>query len=192
MKLKGQLQQTDYINSQRLHFRPRWIANHTQNTIYILVLILLFGLLLFAIGSLTPLLLIIFFFGLAGCVFYYDYIILPKETRQAFAQRKELGLPFEIEFTENEMTFSNEFGHHVKPLEDFVKWREDSELIMLYRADNLCDILPKRMFADAQQIDTLKAYLKNKVKSEKSNWLLRLIIFMMFLAAAWVAYTGSR
>jgi hypothetical protein len=192
MKLKGQLQWTDYFNSQLLHTRALGAANETQGIIYpfTLFFLFLFGCFYFATRSigftskyvLSMLVLSVFVYMIQR------WVLLPKQVRRMFAQQKELGSSFEIEFSETGMTFSNEYGYHMKPWETFVTWKEDGEFMLLYHADNLYTIVPKRIFADPQQIDIVKSYLKTKIKVEKSNsggLFIYLLLFAMTVLWVW-------
>jgi hypothetical protein len=196
MKLKGQLEWTDYLNSQLLHMRPRWAVNDMQSNVFVFIVtfLFMFGMFFFASGSIgSTVKLVVPVFLLVPFIFIIQRRIFMKQTRRIFAQQKELSVPFEIEFTENEMIFSNEFGHHRKPLETFVNWKEDSELILLYSSDNAYNVLPKRIFVDAQQVETVRSWLKNKVKIEKSNSTRLIIYALLSLAAMWAMYyTRSR
>ena len=166
MKLKGQLQWTDYLKSQLLHMRPKWATSEAQHIVISSILIFVFfsGFFFFTTGSLIPHIseiLLIFLFT-AFFFFLYRYIFLPNQAKKVFSQQKELGAPFEIEFSENEISISNEFGYSTKPWKNFIDWKEDRELLIVYHSYNLYNILPKRIFTSTQQIETIKSYLEKK------------------------------
>lgn len=96
------------------------------------------------LSEIVPILIILAIFPL------YRYVILPNRIKKIYAQQKELHSPFEIEFTDTAMIFSNEFGNATRPWNHFTKWKENNELILLYHSDVIYNTLPKRIFTDPQ------------------------------------------
>lgn len=184
MKLKGQLQWTDYLNSQLLHLRPDGLV---RISLYLLlpgmVCGFVGGLYMFITGQLEiPIISFAPFFGFVVIIFLYRYVILPKRVKKIFYQQKELSSPFEYEFTETGMVASNEFGSSNRPWEHFNKWKENKELLMLYYSDVMYSIIPKRIFFDSQQIETVKAFLeKSKVPAAKKRFASGFIIYFILL-----------
>jgi hypothetical protein len=182
MKINGQLKWTDYLNSQLLHLRPTTFMRVVYYSMYAVVLLAFGGIIYqfvtgqleFSFSYLLPFLFII------AIVPLYRYVFLPMQTRKIFAQQKALNSPFEIEFDETEMTVSNEFGNHRMPWGNFAKWKEDSELLMLYHSDVMYNIIPKRFFSDPQQIEIIRSFLeKNKVSKSKNRSALGCIIYII-------------
>ncbi len=175
MKLTGQLQWMDYFNAQLLHMKPKGvlkIINYVSYALLGLVGILGFYLLyLFAIGewhsSLASILFVIFiptFFLVFWLLF--RYVLLPNRIKKLFAQQKELHVPFEMEIAESNIVVSNAYGNAVRPWKDFLKWKENEELIMLYHSDILFTIIPKRFLADPQQLEFIKSLVvKNGIRA---------------------------
>ena len=194
MKFTGQLQWTDYLNAQLLHMKP----NKTLRTINyvsfsVMGLASLWGfyiLYLFAIGewhsSLDSILMIFLFPAIFAIVIpLYRFVLLPKLTKKIFNQQKELQAPFEMEITEINLVASNEFGNSIRPWKNFIKWKENEELIILYHSDVMFTIIPKRLFTDPQQLETIKSYItKNGIKTEKSNTLraVYLVVLALFIS----------
>jgi hypothetical protein len=196
MKLKGQLQWTDYLNSQLLHMQPNWVVRIMLYGVYsVLVFAFVSGLYFFAVGQLDTQLsyiLPLFFF----IAFYplYRYVFLPNRVKKIFTQQKELNSPFEIEFTDDAMIASNEFGNSTRPWKNFTKWKENNELIMVYHSDVMYSILPKRIFTDSQQIETVKSYLeKYKVPAAKSRSMASCVIYIaLVIVIGWIMYINFR
>ena len=170
MKIKCQLEWTDYLNSQLLHMQPsRRAKKILYGVLGVMVCGFIGGFFLFAAGQLELLRdLSLSCFGVAIFVplyvLYLRYIFLPKRVKKIFFQQKELSSPFEIEFTDTSMLASNEFGNSTRPWKNFIKWKENKKLLLLYHSDMLYNIIPKRFFFDPQQIETVKTYLEtNKV-----------------------------
>jgi hypothetical protein len=197
MKFKGQLQWTDYLNSQLLHMQSGGLMRIVlYGAITIMGLGVVGALYLLATGQLDaqmigiflPLFLMALFFPL------YRYVILPGRIKKIFFQQKELSSPFEMEFTDTSMAVSNEFGSSNRPWGHFTKWKENKEVLMLYHSDVLYTIIPKRVFADAQQVETVKAFLeKNNVPVAKSRFAASCILYIvLFIAIAVVIYINFR
>ena len=194
MKFAGQLQWTDYLNSQLLHMKP----NKTLRTINsvsfsVMGLASLWGfyiLYLFAIGewhsSLDSILMIFLFPAIFAIVIpLYRFVLLPKLTKKIFNQQKELQAPFEMEFTDTNLVVSNEFGNAIRPWKNFIKWKENEELIILYHSDVMFTIIPKRLLTDLQQLETIKSYItKNGIKTENSKTLqaVYFLVLALFLS----------
>ena len=195
MKIKGQLQWTDYLNAQLLHMQPNGFIRVVRLVIYafmaltfiILLFMALFGRLDFDVVYIFPVLLLLVIFPL------YRYVFLPNRIKKLFTQQKELSLPFEIEFTETGMSSSNEVGNSNRPWINFIKWKENKDLFMLYHSDVMFNMIPKRCFTDPQQIETVRSFLeKNNVPKAKSRLLTGCVIYIvLFVIIVVIAYVNA-
>jgi hypothetical protein len=95
------------------------------------------------------------FFGVGVFLF----IFLPWLTKRQYKQHKLLHKPFEIEFTEQSIFSSSEYGNGSIPWTDFVKWRENKKMFLVYQSSSLMHIIPKRIFNNAEEEQTLRTYL---------------------------------
>ena len=196
MKIKGQLEWTDYLNSQLLHMQP---SSFVRVVLYggfsllalasITILYMSFvGQLAVDISYILPVFILIVVFPL------YRYVLLPNRVKKIFTQQKTLSLPIEYEFTEIGLNTSNEVGNSTLPWTYFIKWKENKELIMLYHSDVLFNMIPKRFFADPQQIETVKSFLeKNKVPKAKSRFMVGCVIYLVLvIVIALIVYINVR
>ena len=175
MKIKGQLQWTDYLNAQMLHAQPSgFMSIFTYIFYYSFFTLMFIGMIyLFLIGEygkekiyLVFLSVLILFFPIL-----YRKVIIPNQAKKSFAQRKGMSLPFEFEFTETGFHTSNELGNSTLPWEYFTKWKENEDIIILYQSDSLIHMLPKRLFTDHQELEMVRSLLeKNKVTKVKSGF----------------------
>jgi len=196
MKLKGQLEWTDYRDSQLLHMQFNRVVRFMLYGVY-LVFVFAFVSELYSIATgqhgaqLSDIVPIFIFLAIYPL---YRYVILPNRIKKIYAQQKELHSPFEIEFTDTAMIFSNEFGNATRPWNHFTKWKENDELILLYHSDVIYNILPKRIFTDPQQIDAVKSYLENnEVPAARSRSMTSCIIYLVgFIAILWMMYINFR
>jgi hypothetical protein len=197
MKFKGQLEWTDYLNAQLLHMQPGKLAQTLFYGVAALVGCGLIGMLyLFVTGQLeyettflaAPVLVF------AAVIPLYRYVLLPRRIKKLFIQQKELSLPFELEITETGMFISNELGNGTRPWANFTQWKENEKLLLLYHSDVMFSIIPKRVFSDPQQVETVKAFLeKNKVPAAKGRSTATYIIYIiLFLAVVWLVYSNLR
>ena len=195
MKINGKLEWTDYLNSQLLHLRPPTSARIVYYAMYAAVVFALVGVIYeWAIGQfesaisyMPPLIIIIVIVPL------YRYVFLPIFYKNIFTQVKSLNSPFEYEFTEGEMILSNEFGNSRMPWGNYTKWKENSELIMLYHSDIAYNIIPKRFFSDPQQLEIVKSYIgENKVSTTgKRSMIVSVIYFVLILIVGTILYFSN-
>ncbi len=190
MKIKGQLEWTDYLEAQLLHGKPSGYNKTKKNSLFsiIAVLVLLYGFYLVVIGQISfllffPAFLFIFLFLL------YRYVFFPKRIKKIFSQQKSMQVPFEMEFTEEGVIASNEFGDSKYPWENFLKWKENDDILVIYQSDVMFNIIPKRFFPNDQEIGNFKKYLKeNDISADTKNkalvvyaLLFMVIVIMVFI-----------
>jgi hypothetical protein len=167
MKIKGQLQWADYLNAQILQGH---LSRFTRISIYVFYYsffsLLFIGVIyLFLTGEYGREKIYLVFLS----VFFLFFpvlnrkVIMPNQAKKSFKQIKALSLPFEIEFTETGIYTSNELGNSNLPWEYFTKWNENDDIINLYKSDAIIHMIPKRLFADSQQIEMLKSLLEKNI-----------------------------
>ena len=164
MKIKGQLQWTDYLNSTLLHMQPGRLAKIVLFGALLLIgcafiggfFLLVIGQLERPVGFFFPLLIFLGIYPL------YRYVLLPNRVKKIFSQQKELNSPFEMEFTDTGLVASNEFGNSNRPWGNFIKWRENKDLFILYHSDIVYTIIPKRIFTGPEQVEKVKAFLEKR------------------------------
>jgi hypothetical protein len=150
----------DYLESQLLHLRPaRWASLVLGLFAAFWGCALVYGLYLSARGQFSAFLLapgIIF----GAVILGVRYVLMPLQIQRLFAQQKDLNEPYEVEVTETGLTITNAFGHSQRPWSNFAKWKENQNLVLLYYSDVMYTLLPKRIFADPQQVDFVRAKLR--------------------------------
>ena len=127
---------------------------------------------------------------LALSVFLYRFVFLPIQVKNSFRIQKELNAPFEFEFTETHMLLNTLYNKSSIPFTEFVKWKENKEVFLLYYNSNCFYVIPKRFFMDPQQIETIKANIdvtkNNKMKEirriyRKTNWIIYAVLFLIII-----------
>jgi hypothetical protein len=94
---------------------------------------------------------------------FFQFVLIPYQLGRVFKQQKDLSAPFEIELTDEEFYFRNEFGNSRMPWGDFVKWKESADLLLLYRSNAAFHLLPKRLFTSGQEMEYVLSHLRARV-----------------------------
>lgn len=163
VRIAGSIELRDYMRAQRLHLRPRLVVG----LLGLLLLLLALGAAGFRIyqwsageidaseaGLLPSLLLFLAAFFL---------LFLPWRLRRSYRRHRMLHAPFEIAFDDRTMSATNEFGHSSVPWSTFVRFRESKHVFLLYPADGLFHVIPKRLLSGDEEVNALRALLTEKV-----------------------------
>jgi hypothetical protein len=193
MKTKVQYEWTDYLNAQLLHIRP---SGFRRIGLYLILAALACTVVSsiylaftrdFSFDYFWPVLLIILLWPL------YRFVLLPNRIKKLYSQQKTLQVPVEVEIKEDTLNTTSEFGQNTHPWKDFVKWKEDKELFLLYQSDVAFNMLPKRMFSDPTQIDAVRSYLQKNVPKEKQRFPFGCIVyFLLFIFIGIIMYISFR
>jgi len=156
MKAGGQHKWTDYYRAQLLHSRPPLWAR--------VVIYLFFGLLgvaavFLALRGELHWLNIINGAILVVLLIVIRFVYIPWRVRRSYAQQREFSVPWEITVTETSLEISNNYGNIKRPWSDFIKWREDDQLLLLYESDALYRVFPKRFFTNSEQLAAIRQKL---------------------------------
>lgn len=161
MKANVQLSFEDYLAAQRLTMQPaRWVTFALILLFLFAVLGAILGVVAAARGDSSLLMMMVPAAALSVGVLLNQYVILPRRLRHLFSQQKDIRAPFEIELTPEAFQTTSATGHARRPWTDFVTWRENQNLFVLYYADNLFAIVPKRAFAEPNAVETIRGYLQ--------------------------------
>ncbi|RLA46153.1 MAG: hypothetical protein DRR42_18690 [Gammaproteobacteria bacterium] len=163
IEVKGMLQPSDYVRAQYLHIRPRPILK----AIGILILALVLWTAVYSIWTRD--------FGTLDYLFYLAILFLilnfavylPWKTRRIYKQQKSLQRELTFKFDDEGVSASNENAQSLTPWEDYLKWKHNDQLILLYFSDCMYHMVPKRLFADVADFDELRELLPHRIgKSE--------------------------
>lgn len=86
-------------------------------------------------------------------------LVLPRRSRKLFAQQKNLRRPVEFSWDAHGLAYISANGSGNTPWTDYVKWRENERMLLLYHSDALFQMLPKRAFSNDDQLHSLLAEL---------------------------------
>jgi hypothetical protein len=145
-----QLEADDYVSAQGLHCR--W----TRKAILALCAAVIVGALLLLIGGEYC---VIIGAGLIGGAVgggiareFNRRFVLPRRSRRLFAQQKNLQRPLRFSWDEQGLAWVNESGSGRTAWSDYIKWRENERVFLLYLSDVMFQMLPKRAFADGERL----------------------------------------
>lgn len=70
--------------------------------------------------------------------------------RKAYAEQKTLQQPITVTWSEEGFRSKGQQGDWNVPWNDYLKWTEDSKVILLYQSARVFNMLPKRVLTPAQ------------------------------------------
>ena len=167
MELKGRIAVEDLMTAQWVHVRPR--------RSFAVVGILLLGLAVFFVAksfvehrqSLTDPMSWIFPVFLVYVAFI-TFIWVPRKVRRTYAQRKDLHHDISMVVTNSGIASQTERGNSTKPWSDYLKWKEDKNIFLLYLSDQMFQMVPKRFFATHEDIDAFRSMVRHSI-ADKAN-----------------------
>lgn len=150
--IAGRLTEADFLAAQRL-YRRRW----ARGAIVILLIVAAAGVaLLLATGQRIGIgLLCIAAGGLLGETIQ-SRLLLPRQARRLFRQCAAYRQSFQYSWDEDWLSVTCESGNARRRWSDYVKYRENDRVFLLYHADNLFEMLPKAWFSGAGQMAELR------------------------------------
>lgn len=153
IQLSGQYQLSDFKAAQDLHAQKGKLVTWT---VYFLM-----G--LFALGAVVSAVLaflgfytwpiVILSIALLGAIAFIKFVLAPYQMARLFEQQKGLSGPFQIELRDDGLHLQNELSTSLIPWGDFIKWRENQEMLLLYNSDAMFCMLPKHVFHSQDEID---------------------------------------
>lgn len=152
VQIKGQYLLSDVLIMHKLHRKRDWMWTWL---IYIWIGIMVVSSIggLLAADSIDSAGQALILLVIPGTLAFIQYVSIPKQIARNFKQQKEYMVPFEMDFTEEGVQMRNEFLSYRKPWADFIKWKENDELLLLYQSDTSTSIIPKRLFQNRQDMD---------------------------------------
>lgn len=79
------------------------------------------------------------------------YVYLPYRWKKLYHQQQLLHDRFRCDFTQDAMITEGVFGNSSIPWEMFHKWKEGKKLFLIYQADNLFHVIPKRVLENEEE-----------------------------------------
>jgi hypothetical protein len=148
LNIQGEITEQDYLRAQWLHMKPRK-AYRVASYVVLALFAAAYALLLFESVSLgdawaaATLLGPVAVIPLAGAFLRWLY-------QRIYRSQPSLQGTHSYQFTEAGFIAVSPHGRGEANWSVFTKWREDTNLFLLYQADNLFHMLPKRWFDPAE------------------------------------------
>jgi hypothetical protein len=160
----GQLTADDYLAANKLHMRQRGWKRVAWIVFWVLLGV---GALLFADvaiqdpnAGVLPLVLILL---VAATQLVVRLIYLPRRVRRVYSQQRTLQLPFESVCTDSGIEWKNANAEIQTPWSHFIRWREGDDLFVVYQSDIVFNMVPKRCFAQPEQVDAFRNLLTERL-----------------------------
>ena len=145
IQIKGQYELADFKKAHALHARRGRLATWgLYYVIGVMAFVTVAGGVLAIMGR-FPWSNVLISALVLGLFVIVRFVLMPRQLKRIFTQQKDLSAPFEMTLTDQEFAMRNEFGESHLPWDSFVKWREDKEMLLLYRSDVIFHMVPKRL-----------------------------------------------
>ena len=161
MQLTGRLTERDLRSGMWLHLTPPWF----MSILGVLVLALAFWVLWMSFFGQNP----TSGWGKWGVLVFLLYLLLyfgfyvPFSARRSLNQYKALQREFSLSPSETGLKWTAENGNAIIPWTDFLRWKENDAVFLLYVSDSLYHVIPKRLFEVATDIQTFRVFLNEHV-----------------------------
>ena len=160
----GMLLPDDYVRAQYLHLRPR-LAFKILGVLIVFAALWAIWYSMSKGGLIGPGWIDYLFFAAIVYLCLSFFVYLPWKTRRTYRQQKSLQRESRMMFDEAGIVVDNELGHATVPWSDYVKWKENDHLFLLYVSDPVFHVLPKRYFSGADEVEKLRQILQAKIGS---------------------------
>ena len=198
IQIKGRYTLEDFKQAQQLHARQGAASALTRIFLALLAVLFYISLLVLVLLGrlhwlylLAPLALLLVFL-------LFQYVYKPFMLGRMFKKNKDLSAPFEMELSGECLSVSNPKGRAQIPWNNFLKWAEGREMLLLYRSYVMFQMLPKRLFASASDLQYLREQLnRNSVpqtgQADKPISRNRLLVYIfLFIAILAMIYVNIR
>ncbi len=157
-----QFTEADLRTSQRLHAMAslmRWPRLFVTGCIGVLVIAVMSRSTLFSKDGI--LVCVVTFFASAGIGTLTGWLVmmllLPFKSRRTFRMQRSLHGDIEIGWNTEGLKASTGMGQSIMKWTDYVRWRENAAVILLYHSDNLFQFIPKRVLSPQQDTSLRQA-----------------------------------
>ena len=154
----AKLEELDYLNAQTLHHR--WSR---QKAIVVILLVIIAGVLGWVLwfqgarpitgGIIGGLI------GGAIAALIVRYVYVPWKARRVFRQQKSLHHEFTLSWNADGVHSKNANGEYSSGWSDFIRWKENECLFLLYLSDLMFYMVPKRAFSGDAELEDFRGHL---------------------------------
>jgi hypothetical protein len=147
---------SDYLDAQRLHRAQalRWFS------VFCCVLVGL-GVALFFLHLPQPgVISVCVGIGFLITELIFSSLYLPWKTHRLHAQQKDLAAEFTYTWDSEFLEGRSANGHSKRRWRDYVKFKENEKIFLIYHADNLFEVFPKKWFRDLAHMNEFRRFAK--------------------------------
>ncbi len=163
IEFKGIFEPNDCVRAQYLHCRPRPL----YKVLGVVVLALAFWAAWLMLTSDDFGIFEVAYFLAIGYFILNYTVILPWSARRMYRQQKALQREMHFRFDDSGASASSEIGNSDIPWGDYLKWKKNDHMILLYISDRMYQMLPRRMFANPGDFDRLGELLTDRIGKEQ-------------------------
>jgi hypothetical protein len=164
IEVKGIIQPGDYVKAQYLHMRPRPL----YEILGIIVLALFFWATWIAITDDDHDAFDLLYLALIIALILNYTVYIPWKTRRVYRQHKALQRELSFKFDATGALVTNENGQSRMPWSDYLRWKQNDHLILIYLSDSMYHMLPSRLFVDPDDFEKLGELLTSKIDKKMS------------------------
>jgi hypothetical protein len=163
MEVRGNLQLADMRAAAWLHIKPRPTLAVIGVALVVLMVVVFCWSLLSMTTAEPP---AVTWWLLAAMIYLslLSFVWWPYRIRKLFNQSKALQRDFRLTPSERGVLVSNEDGEMTLPWSDYRKWKESEKVFLIYLTDAQFQVVPKRLFASASDIEAFRSVLKARIK----------------------------
>jgi hypothetical protein len=159
VQINGQFTLDDFKKAHQLHTRQR--AGAAGPRIFLVLIVGFFIIALAVLAILGRMPWIFLFAALGLLVFFlgFQYLYRPYLLGRTFKNHPDLSAPFEMGLSDDGLSITNPKGSALIPWTGYVKWLEGQDVILLYRSHIMFQMVPKRMFNNENDLQSLRDQL---------------------------------
>ncbi len=102
--------------------------------------------------------------ALSVVLFLFVLLVMPKQrAKKNFKQMPALSREQTVSWDSASIAFASEYGNARIPLAELYQWAADDEIVIIYPADHLFYMLPRRVFANGDDRDRLIGALESSL-----------------------------
>jgi hypothetical protein len=169
ISILGKYELADLKAAQNLHAMPGKGTRLLLAFLLGLFTFLVVGAVILAVQGRISWVLAIYPIFIAGFVALFWFVLRPAQIARIYRQHKELSSNFEMELTDEAYSIKNDYGSGRIPWKDFAKWKENDRMILLYRSENMFNMVPRRLLADDSQAQYVLDRLQQNGVKEASK-----------------------
>lgn len=104
------------------------------------------------------------FLGIILYLIYHFAISIPLTVRESYLKQHGKFGKLTYRFGNSGVRVGNENVESDVPWEDYLKWKESDQMILLYLSGRTYTIVPKRMFQAAEQLEAVRDLVNTRIE----------------------------